>query len=182
MPNFIDCWGQLKAKDYKHADGSEVLNEQDKASMLARIQDHLKTGIEPLEAAKLSVQSHLDEAHVQLQSVYDQVQAKQTESVEGLETKPETQPETPPVAQIESPQVAAVDKEPFSITSIKNEQVDRERAGRGLPSVVESGRKSFGQTWDRATAKIDQNPNYPDELLDELRKKPRALTDEEDVT
>src|SRR5581483_7001639 len=75
----------------------------------------------------------------------------------------------------------AAPEKPFSITSIKNEQVDRERESRGLPPVVEPARKTFGEAWDKATAKIDQNPNYPDELLDELRKKPRALTDEEDA-
>lgn len=72
MANFVDCWNQLKSKGYKHADGSEVLNEQDRASIEKRIQEHLKTGLDPLEAAKASVKSHLDEAHAQLQSVYDQ--------------------------------------------------------------------------------------------------------------
>jgi hypothetical protein len=75
MPNFVDCWGALKSKGYKHADGSEVLDDNDKASIMSRIQEHLKTGLDPLEAARASVQSHLDETHGQLQSIYEQTGA-----------------------------------------------------------------------------------------------------------
>lgn len=72
--------------------------------------------------------------------------------------------------------------QPLSITSIKNEQVDSERATRGLPSVVEPARKAFGESWDEASKQIDSNPSYPDQLIEELKTKPRALTDVEDAT
>ena len=67
-------------------------------------------------------------------------------------------------------------------TSIKNAQVDIERVKRGLPPAIQPAKKSFGEVWDRAMAKIDQDPSYPDRLVDELEKRPRALTDEEDAT
>lgn len=70
---------------------------------------------------------------------------------------------------------------PQSITSIKNEQVDLERQQRGLPAVTPIAKRGFGEVWDQAAAKIDANPNYPDELISELQHKPRALTDVEDA-
>lgn len=66
-------------------------------------------------------------------------------------------------------------------TGIKNVTVDAERAKRGLPASVEPAKKSFGEVWDRAMAKVDQDPHYQDKLIDELRDNPRALTDEEDA-
>lgn len=70
---------------------------------------------------------------------------------------------------------------PTTPTSIKNAQVDVERAQRGLPPAIEPARRSFGKVWDEAMAKIDHDPFYPDTLLDELRVKPRSLTDTEDA-
>lgn len=69
-----------------------------------------------------------------------------------------------------------------SPTSIKNAKVDVEREARGLPPAVQPARRSFGEVWDQATAKIDQDPTYQDRLINELRDKPRALTDLEDAT
>lgn len=71
---------------------------------------------------------------------------------------------------------------PKTPTGIKNATVDAERETRGLPPAMQSARRSFGEVWDRAMAKIDQDPAYPDRLLSELRKEPRALTDQEDAT
>jgi len=71
---------------------------------------------------------------------------------------------------------------PQTPTSIRNATVDQERTKRGLPPAMQAGRASFGDTWDRAMAKIDQDPSYTDRLLDALRKEPRALTDIEDAT
>ncbi len=73
MANFINCWNQLKAKGYKHANGEEVLDKNDRASIEALIKDHTALGVPHEEAARAAIQTHLDEAHAQLQSVYDQV-------------------------------------------------------------------------------------------------------------
>lgn len=77
---------------------------------------------------------------------------------------------------------ANLPEKPQSITSIKNEQVDTERASRNLPPVVEPARKAFGETWEQATKKIDDDPTYPDRLISELKTKPRSLTDVEDAS
>lgn len=73
------------------------------------------------------------------------------------------------------------EKSPQTPTGIKNATVDAERAQRGLPPAVQPARKAFGEVWDRAMAKVDQDPAVIDTLMDELRHKPRALTDEEDA-
>ena len=66
-------------------------------------------------------------------------------------------------------------------TSIKNSVVDQERAVRGLPPATEPARKAFGEVWDRAMQTIDNNAGFQDKLIEQLREKPRAVTDEEDA-
>lgn len=73
------------------------------------------------------------------------------------------------------------EKSPQTPTGIKNATVDVERAKRGLPAAIAPVRKAFGEVWDKAMARIDQDPGSQDRLMDELREKPRALTDEEDA-
>src|ERR1039458_2440606 len=68
-----------------------------------------------------------------------------------------------------------------SPTGIKNSTVDAERQKRGLPSAMQPARRSFGKVWDDAMAKIDRDPQAQDDLINELRDKPRALTDLEDA-
>ena len=66
-------------------------------------------------------------------------------------------------------------------TGIKNATVDVERAQRGLPPAMQAARRTFGEVWDHAMAVLDQQPDRTDNLLAELRTKPRALTDTEDA-
>lgn len=66
-------------------------------------------------------------------------------------------------------------------TGIKNATVDQERIARGLPAAIQPLRRSFGEVWDRAMAMIDHDPGVTDALLNDLREKPRALTDVEDA-
>jgi hypothetical protein len=70
---------------------------------------------------------------------------------------------------------------PKTPTGIKNATVDAERAKRGLPPAIEPARRSFGKVWDEAMAKVDQDPQAQQDLIDELRKQPRAITDLEDA-
>lgn len=72
MPNFIDCWAQVSGKGYKHKDGSDVVNGHDRAAILERINEHVKSGLSPAEAAKAAINSHISEADGQLNSVYEQ--------------------------------------------------------------------------------------------------------------
>ena len=72
MANFIDCWQLVSGKGYKHRDGSEVLNGHDRAAILERINEHVKSGLPPAEAAKAALNAHIADAEGQLKSVYEQ--------------------------------------------------------------------------------------------------------------
>ncbi len=76
MGSFVDCWG-------KHASG---LSDLDRASVEARIQEHVRAGHNPIDAAKLAVQSHLEEANTQLKSIYDQTVPKPTSVPSAVES------------------------------------------------------------------------------------------------
>ncbi len=99
-----------------------------------------------------------------------------------------TKPAAAPVVQEAQPvgMGGAVPSEfeqsPRLATSTKNDVVDQERAKRGLPPAIQPARRSFGETWDRAMAHIDHDPNYPDRLISELETSPRAVNDLEDAT
>ncbi len=78
MASFSECWGQLKAKGYKHANGKEVLTDNDKQSILDRTETFKKEdGLSHDEAIRKSLQEHHDEAHAQVQSIHEQVFGKQ---------------------------------------------------------------------------------------------------------
>ena len=74
-----------------------------------------------------------------------------------------------------------VEPSPKTPTSIKNAVVDEEREARGLPKVIEPARRSFGKVWDDAMATVDKDPDAQTQLINELRDKPRAITDKEDA-
>ncbi len=91
MATFSECWKSLKAKGYQHAkDFGEVLTDKDKQSILDRAKTSKEEdGLSHAEAIRESIQFHHDEAHAQVQSIYDQL---------GIKT-----PEVAPVPQIETP-------------------------------------------------------------------------------
>lgn len=66
-------------------------------------------------------------------------------------------------------------------TGIKNAVVDAERAKRGLPPAMRAAKRTFGEVWDEAMARVDQDPDITVRLVDELATKPRAVTDLEDA-
>lgn len=65
-------------------------------------------------------------------------------------------------------------------TSIKNEITGNRREELGLKKADEVIKKEFGTSWDEAKQKIDKGFNTQD-LVDELKKKPRAINDVEDA-
>jgi hypothetical protein len=67
-------------------------------------------------------------------------------------------------------------------TGIRNAIVDQARAQRGMPPADPVGRRAFGDVWDEAAAIVDEHgPAVIDDLVRELDRKPRALTDLEDA-
>lgn len=89
--------------------------------------------------------------------------------------------ETPPAATPEVGLGAASPKEfqPVnkSVTGIRNETVDQQRAERGLPPLMSEAAKDLGTTWDDAMKRIDEDQNIADRLIAELKVKPKALDD-----
>lgn len=81
MPSLIDCLGRF----------AKLLSEADKASLLAAAEAHVKTGYGPAEAAKRSVEGHIEGVTEQLKSVFEQAKVPWP-SVE----KPLSPPATPP--------------------------------------------------------------------------------------
>jgi hypothetical protein len=59
--------------------------------------------------------------------------------------------------------------------SIKNAWMDAARAKLGLGSAVKVLRETWGQALDRAEATINRDPAAPEELVEELKRKPRSL-------
>lgn len=113
--------------------------------------------LEPTAAAESVVQSKAAETITEAAGKVEPA-APASETVKAIEATPENTP-----------------------TGIKNATVERERAARGLPPAVEPARRSYGEVWDEAMAKIDRDPAIQEALVAELRQKPRSLTDVEDA-
>lgn len=116
----------------------------------------------------------------------------QAEEAAPMESVPEAVPaEAPkpaePSAEVTPPPVEPPKAEPSQslgtpegATSIKNAQVDQERAKRGMPAAMEPLQRTFGQSWDMAMREIEATPGRQDGLIAELEKNPRAINDIED--
>lgn len=63
--------------------------------------------------------------------------------------------------------------------ALANENVDAERRRLGLPPLMQSARKTFGEAWDRAMVTLGKDPNASAALVNELSKKMRNLSVEE---
>jgi N12 class adenine-specific DNA methylase/2'-5' RNA ligase len=67
------------------------------------------------------------------------------------------------------------------VTGIRNAIVDEERVKRGLAPAMQAAKRGFGTVWDAAMQEIHDNPAVQDDLIEELKARPRALTDREDA-
>lgn len=94
-----------------------------------------------------------------------------TLSIEGEQNPPEPPDENKPVAEGEEDKDA---------TSIKNEFTRQQREHLGLRNEIPAAEKEFGKTWDEAKEKI-ANGTDPQDLVNELKKKARPLTDVENA-
>lgn len=64
---------------------------------------------------------------------------------------------------------------PGFVTSVKNAQVDAERAARGLEPIMKVAKLENGVAWDQAMAAIEADPALPARLTEEMTTAPRAL-------
>lgn len=124
---------------------------------------------EAAQAAGEVVKTHFDIAGME--------KAQEIREASDKDAQARQDKEVQPVTPEEGPQT---DGGP-EVTSIKNAVVDREREDRGLPSAMQPARKEFGDTWDQALNRIDQDPKWTEDLVDELKNKARPLTDEENA-
>lgn len=173
MPGFVDCWNLLASKGNKEPGGTPVLSDADRGFLEQRIQEQVRAGYSPIEAAKMAVQKHLGETIDQHRSIYEQAGVKLPEPPKPASVEP-----PPPVSPVEAPPAAP---EPTSLTAIKNATVDTERAARGLPPAMAAIERDFPEVRDQLLKKLDSEPTYQDNLIQELKTKPRALTDLEDA-
>lgn len=77
------------------------------------------------------------------------------------------------------PEAAPEAVEQPSPTSIRNEQVDAERATRNLPPAMETWARDFPTVREEVLKRIDDDPQYQDKLIADLKENPRAHTDTE---
>lgn len=165
----------------------------------------LETKTEGVQNASQIESSEKLHADVPAQPVQGQEALPVKEGGEGVLAVPKEQPlttseqeavqkqlheEQPALAGEETPAqpvgmgaMAAGELTPFpqTPTSIRNATVDSERAQRGLPPVTQAAKRAFGTVWDEAMATIDRDPAIADRLVEELRNKPRSITDAEDA-
>lgn len=159
--------------------------EQSSAPLTAKTVENLEVKNEAkTEATEIQTAPKAED----VSPVTETVREASIEEAVATETPPE--PTVAKSATVQEPELigmgGAIPSEfevsPSTATGIKNAQVDIERQQRGLPPAMQPAKRTFGAVWDEAMAKIDRDPEYTDRLLDELRDKPRALTDLEDAT
>lgn len=83
-----------------------------------------------------------------------------------------------PVAEVRTPAQSSLEGG-GNPTAMKYRLIDQERQQRGLPPVAKGESVSDQVVLDRATDAIDKNPELPNQLVDELNKKPRPISDVE---
>lgn len=74
-----------------------------------------------------------------------------------------------------------IPEEPKKYTALQNSEVDKERIKNGLPPLMEAARQSNPETWDKAMAALDKDPEAGAKLVESLAKNPRATTVEENA-
>lgn len=70
---------------------------------------------------------------------------------------------------------------PLTEHALANAKIDEERQARGDPPLMSQARQANQESWDKAMATLDRDPQAGAKLVDELTKKPRATTVEENA-
>lgn len=102
-----------------------------------------------------------------------------------LQAAPPREPEKvePPVESggVSSPQIAAPPSREgdSDVISIKNRVVESLRTGRGEEALPDAEHKGWEESLDEAAKTMQDDPDYAPNLVDELKRKPRAHTDKE---
>lgn len=98
------------------------------------------------------------------------------------------EPGQPGVAQRPGPETAnpyapsaARDTRPQKLTALANAKVDAERRANSLPEIMKPARQANPESWDKAMDRLEADPQAGVKLVDELAKKTRATTVEENA-
>jgi len=78
MGSFVDCWNQISKN--RERGGEPVLTDADRTFIEDRIQQEVRAGIDPIEAARIAVGKHLEHASSQLDSIYEQAGVRPQEA------------------------------------------------------------------------------------------------------
>lgn len=70
---------------------------------------------------------------------------------------------------------------PMRTTGTKNAVTAAERATRGLPEVEVEARRTLGATWERAKQVLDEDPDAPRQLAQDVARRPRQLSAEDNA-
>lgn len=142
--------------------GADAVGSQEYQSAWKASEDiKNKHGGMPPEAADLSKEFDVPEPQSEEAKVITEELAKQPEPPAASET-----PTTPPED---------------GSTGIRNAIVDEERKARGLPPAMEEAARGFGEVWNEAMKRLNEDPEASVKLANELNESPRAITDTEDA-
>jgi hypothetical protein len=80
-----------------------------------------------------------------------------------------------PISQDLGAHVPAADQEPGSYVSNMFAAIDRDRAAMGKPPMEPGTPRTWDEDQARALSEMNRNPNWAQELIDEVRRRPRPL-------
>lgn len=160
MSKFLDCWDKVYAKGYRHRDGTRVLTRADKKAILDEIEERIKTGEKPLEAAVSAVQNQLAQVDAQMADVFQQAGVKMPR--EEVVPEPPAPEPTPEVTQ-EDVQFSKVPSQVFGSTDENSMMVEPSSQGRVDPVIKE---KFFDASGPITQEKILKAKWYADAMKD----------------
>lgn len=184
------------------AKGSEAVPKTAEATSLPT-----EPQVQPSEPVNTVMQDVIDQHNAQVPEVSPVSPAEQApaESVSGAEAQPvgvesaiakiqaDNAPTDPwsqyreapaaeaPTPQGQAPEETATAPEIQSPTSVKNAQTDFERQSRGLPPAMEEWSRDFPTVQADVLKRIDEDPQYTEKLVADLKNNPRAPKDDAEV-
>ncbi len=185
MASFSECWGKLKAKGFKHANGKEVLTDNDKQSILDRTEMYKKEdGLSHDNAIRKSLQEHHDEAHAQVQSIREQLGIKPVEPTPAPTPKEEASAAVPPTEGTGGANVAAMEQRPIETPEVGQGIGQEQTRAAGHEWLDKDGDinkviSDFNRTgkineWDvgKGSAYLERLQSVTDKTSDALRDNP----------
>jgi hypothetical protein len=155
--------GELSDQRYKRLIGQAKRNERIGTDDREKLLDRMAVEIAEKKAAGGDIKSDVElYQKIVEQGLVDEAPAPGISG--GQENAPEGKPSKKP-----------------RLTALANEVTDRERIKRGLPPLLRAARQGNPESWDRAMEQLERDPDAGKKLVEELARKPRATTVEENA-